>query len=315
MLKKIKDRKEKKIKTFLFFLLLATIFWMLTKYSNEYTQSIISKVEYINLPEKTILSDSTISEISFDVVANGFEFLLFKLKKPTITIDVSRFYSKETNQSIVSNNELKKLITQQLNKNILVRNISVTELHVFLKTIQTKKIPVKPLITIQYKPGFKNTSKAILQPDSIVVQAPKEVLDTLKFITTQTLNISDVDKSISQELLVNTPDNATITLENTKVWLQIPVEETIQKTIQLPLLLKNVPKSLQLKIIPERVSITYTTTVSNFNTIDTKIFKIESDYKKRNQENNTLHVNLVSTPDNVFDVTINPKSVNYLLVK
>ncbi len=315
MIKKIKERREKKIKTFLFFLLLATVFWVLTKYSNEYTQSIISKVTYTNLPQNTVLSEDNISEISFDVVANGFEFLVFKIKKPTVNIDVSRYYSKNNKAVTISNNELKKLITTQLNKNILVRNVSVNELPVHLTAIKTKKIVITPTFTINYKAGYKNTQPPLLSPDSVMVSAPEKVLDSLHSIKTESVTFSEVTKSIDKKIKLSLPENEFLNISPTEVRLTIPVEETVQKTVELPVTLLNLPRRLTVKIIPETVSVTYTTSVSKFNKINPDEFTIVADYVKRNENETSLPVRVSKQPEQVFDVLINPQVINFLIVK
>lgn len=315
MLKKIKERKEKKIKTFLFFLLLATVFWMLTKYSNEYTQSIISKIEYKNLPNNTILSKNNINEISFDVVANGFEFLVFKIKKPTINIDVSRFYSKENKQAIVTNNELKKLITSQLNKNILVRNISVNDIIINLNSIKSKKVPVNPNISVNYKAGYKNSSKPIVTPDSVLVSASGKIIDTLKQVTTQVLKIDEVNQKVEEFVPITIPEGITdITVSPRRVKVTIPVEEIVQKTIEVPVKLEHLPVGMRVKIVPEMVSVTYTTTVSNFNKIAIEDFEVSADYKNRTKDEASLPILLINKPKTAFDVTIEPTIINLLIV-
>ncbi len=315
MLKNRKERRLTKIKTFLFFLLLATIFWMLTKYSNEYTQSIISKINYTNLPPDTTLDAQNISEISFDVVANGFEFLIFTIKKPTLNIDVSRYYSKENKVAVIPNNELKKLITNQLERNILVRNISVNNLQIYLNPLQSKKVKVVSNLEITFKPGYKSIKPYVVKPDSVLIKGPNKFIDTIQFLQTEKLVLQDVDENIEKQIALLNPLEKEITINPPQVNLKIPITETLQNTFEVPITVANVPNGVSFKILPETVSVTFTTTADTFKEITPASFTLTADYNARVKDENTIPVSVSKSPKNVFDLTIEPSRINFLILK
>ena len=55
-----KKHKNLKVKRFLFFLLLAAIFWVLTKFSREFTATMVAKIQYENVPENAALSEGNL---------------------------------------------------------------------------------------------------------------------------------------------------------------------------------------------------------------------------------------------------------------
>lgn len=315
MLKNRKERRLTKIKTFLFFLLLATIFWMLTKYSSEYTQSIISKINYTNLPPDTTLDPENVYEISFDVVANGFEFLIFTLKKPTLNIDVSRYYSRKNKVAQIPNNELKKIITNQLNRNILVRNISVDNLQININPLQSKKVKIIPNIEITLKPGYKRIKPYELEPDSVLIKGPSKLIDTLSYLQTEKLVLKDIDAPVERELLLQSPFENEISVNLNTVKLKIPVIETIQNTFEVPIKVTHVPKGISFKILPQTVSVTFTTTADAFKNITPDSFIITADYNAKGKDENTIPISLSKVPENVFDVVLDPTRINFLIRK
>src|SRR5690606_35703868 len=90
-----KNTKNAKVNRFLLFLLLATIFWALTKFSREFTSTMTAKINYANIPETAALSENDTRYISCDLAANGFEILCYRFKKPTVTGPVGRYYTTE----------------------------------------------------------------------------------------------------------------------------------------------------------------------------------------------------------------------------
>src|SRR5690554_3516542 len=112
---------KKKVKVFVFFLVVASVFWILTKFSREFTASVVAKVNYRNLPETVALSENNIDEISFDLTANGFEIIFYKLKKPSLEVDVSKYYDTTKNGFTISRNELVRNLSAQFNKYMDIR--------------------------------------------------------------------------------------------------------------------------------------------------------------------------------------------------
>jgi hypothetical protein len=81
-----------KLKGIFFFLLLATVFWVLTKFSKQYTATASATIHYLNIPEATQIKDDNLKKIDFNLTTSGFEFLYYKFKKPIIDIDLKNFY-------------------------------------------------------------------------------------------------------------------------------------------------------------------------------------------------------------------------------
>ena len=74
-MKPVKNNKTSKVKSFFFFLLIAILFWGLTKLSRQYTASVDTSIMYTNIPSQMMLDDGNAESISFEITANGFEFL------------------------------------------------------------------------------------------------------------------------------------------------------------------------------------------------------------------------------------------------
>ena len=127
-MKPVKNNKTAKVKSFFFFLLIAILFWGLTKLSRQYTASVDSSILYTNIPPQMMLDDGNAESISFDITANGFEFLTYKLKVPILNIDVESFYDEETNKAVISKANVIQLVSKQLEKGVAIKNVSVNEL-------------------------------------------------------------------------------------------------------------------------------------------------------------------------------------------
>jgi hypothetical protein len=316
MFKKIGTQiKKGKINGFLFFLLISSVFWFLTKFSKEYTASVSSNITYSDLPTNTVLSTTNDSGLSFDLTANGFEFLFFKIKKPIIQINLNKYYNQGNNNVIISDVELRRIITSQLNSNLLVKNVSKQELIIRLNEIISKKVKISPQLDITYQDGFKATAGLKIIPDSIQISGPEEILNEIHTISTKLLKLENVNSSISESIEIYAIDNKDIIVRQENIKLEIEVDEFTQKKLIIPIEIINNDNENTLKITPEVSGITFDVSVSDFKLLTENDFQLVCDYSEKREEDNVIMLKLIKQPTNIFNVELEHKKVNFLIFK
>lgn len=304
-----------KINMFFFFLLLAIIFWALTKFSKENSAKIEANLIYTNLPENYLLGDDNINNITFDITSNGFDFLIYKMKQPTVTVDVSKYFNDTNKKAVIPSDNLKEEIGEQINYSGAIRNLSKNELVIELQGVQSKKIPVIVNAVINYKHGFKKIDTLVAEPDSINVAGPKKLLDSIMSIATKKLTLQNVDKNISNKIALEDLPFSELNSKTKNVTVKQTVKEFAQKKLVLPIKLINVPSGTTLKIIPERVEITFIVPIEKFAAMSAQDFEIVCDYKKRNSEENFLTPTLVKTPKEAKNIEMLTKKIDFLIFK
>lgn len=310
-----KSFRSIKINMFFFFLLLAIIFWALTKFSKENSAKIEANLVYVNLPENYLLSDENIDTITFDITSNGFDFLVYKMKQPSVTIDVSKYFNDTNKKATIASDILKEEIAKQINYAGTVRNLSKTELIIELQGVQSKKIPVIVNTVLTYKQGFKKVDTLIAVPDSINVAGPQRLLDSIRSIGTKQLVLQNVDKNISNRIALEELPFAELNSKTKNVIVKQTVKEFAQKKLVLPIQLINVPAKTTLKIIPESVEITFIVPIEKFAAISAQDFEIVCDYEQRNKEENFLTPTLVRYPKEAKNIEMLTKKIDFLIFK
>jgi hypothetical protein len=310
-----KSFRSIKINMFFFFLLLAIIFWALTKFSKENSAKIEAVVGYANMPENYLLGDENATSVTFDITANGFDFLVYKMKQPTVTIDVSKYFNDATKKALVPNIMLKEEIAEQINYSGSVRNLSKTELIIALQGIESKKIQVVVNAIITYKEGFKKVDTLVSFPDSITVAGPKKLLDSLSSITTKELVLQNVDDNISSKIALEDLPFKELNSKITSVIVKQTIKEFSQKKLVLPIKVVHVPENITLKIIPERIEITFIVPIEKFGSITAQDFEIVCDYAQRNIEENFLTPTLINSPKEAKNIEMRTKKIDFLIFK
>ncbi|SRX55622.1 CdaR family protein [Aequorivita sp. CIP111184] len=310
-----KNNKNSKVKRFLFFLVLATIFWVLTKFSREFTSTMQARINYENIPETAALAGNNINDITFDLTANGFEILFYKFKKPTIEVQVSKYYTNEKKGFTISKNDLLRLVASNFNRNLAIKNLSVEQLEVRLDPIVLKKVRVVAMTDISFKNGFKAVDSIIVFPDSITISGPSGSLKNIKTIATDLISLKDVEKNISETIKISKPSKEVVLVKPNKVGVKLEVAEFSQGKFTLPVEVINLPPDVEIKLVPQVITISFDVSVNDFAKITKENFRVVCDYSKRNENENFMLPFLEKKPQNIINVMFEPKKIDFFVFK
>ncbi|WP_310994348.1 YbbR-like domain-containing protein [Aequorivita marina] len=310
-----KNGKNVKAKRVLFFLFLATIFWILTKFSKEFTSKMKAEIQYKNIPETAALAEGNKKEITFDLTANGFEILFYKFKKPKIAVQVGKFYESEHDGFKLGKSELMRMVSSNFNRNLAINNLSIDSLYVNLDPIILKKVKVVPKTAINYKVGFKALDSLQVTPDSVTVSGPSGVLGDIHTVETELISLKNVEKSISQSVSVVTENTEIVSIKPTTVKIELKVAEFSQGEFILPVEVINLPPNIEVKLIPRTLQVTFDVSVDDFVQIMKEDFRLVCDYSKRNKEENFMMPFFEKKPKNVYNLTLEPKKVDFFIFK
>ena len=308
-------QKKGKPKMFLLFLFVAAFIWFLSKYSRDFMASVDVKIEYVNVPPGVVVTEKNKKHISLDLITSGFDFLFYKVNNPVIYIDIGAYYILDEKTLLIPPEDFKRLLINQLNNDVLIKDISINKFEIFLDTLDIKKVKVTLTENITFAEGYKSIGARRVIPDSIEVSGPAHQLDTLNEISTNLLSISNVSEDITTTITLNTALGQNLSFEKNEVVVNFQVKEFSQKSLLIPLTLKNLPTPLKIKLLPENIAIVFDVSVENFNKIDVSDFLIEIDYNRKNEVENYMIPRLIKFPETVLNIELLQEKVNYLILK
>jgi hypothetical protein len=307
--------KKSKLKGIIFFLLLATVFWVLTKFSRQYTATATATIHYLNIPEATQIKDDNLKKIDFNLTTSGFEFLYYRFKSPIIDIDLKNFYIEGKKDIVIPKVELMGLVSSQLNTNLTIRNLPNDEFVVSLDAIISKKIPIIARAKFAYRDGFRALDSLKIEPDSAHVSGPASYLNEMNFIETILISRDDIDKTFSQSVSLIGHENKKVSIDPMEVNISVNVAEFTQKKMVVPIELKNVPQGTIVKLIPTTVEVTFNVSVEDFNGITAGDFKLVCDFNERNLDEDFILLKLEEGPPRIYNIELSTKKIDYLIFK
>lgn len=294
---------------------LAIIFWALTKFSREFTSTFYLDVHYQNIPEATALAKNNVSQLSFDITANGFDLLFYKIKKPRIIVPVSEFYTIGNNEFTISRNQLNQLIWQEFNDNISIKNLSQENLVIKLDPVVFKKVKVISKVDITFAEGFKPADTVQIIPDSVTVSGPSGSLKELLFVETELISAENLKENINIKTTLVKPSQSVISISPAEVEVRLDVVEFSEGEVMVPIEVVNVPPGMNIKLIPQSIIVSFNASIIGFNSISANNFRVECDFSTRNMEENFMIPKLVKKPQGVLNHEFDTQKIDFLIIK
>ena len=307
--------KNSKLKAFVVFLFLASVFWMLTKFSKQDVTSVVTTINYVNIPQGFMLNENTPEDFSFNVNATRFEFLGYVFKKPNIKIDVGAYFNESTNTATVDGAALEKLILKQVVDAGFVTQLSLPELILNLDQLSSKKVPVVSQVSISYNIGFDGLGARQINPDSITITGSRQMLDTIFSVKTTPLELLDISASFAQDILLQSWPTGAVSISPNNVIISQKVSEFSQKILMVPVTMINQPPQGNFKLLPASIRVAFNVPVAQFNEIVPADFTIICDYNTRDVEDNFVIPLVTQMPANITGVEMETKKIDLLIFK
>ena len=179
---------NKQFMTFLFFVLLSTVFWGILTFNESYEKEVKIPVRIVNIPKNVMLTSATVDTVRAIVRDQGWVLLnyLYGEYDPTIKIDF-KTYDKGNGKGSVPNADLKRAIEQSLESSSKVSSVKPEKLEFFYNNGERKRVPIHwngRVIPEQ----LYFISHVDYRPDSVDVFASRQKLDSIRLIYTEPLN-------------------------------------------------------------------------------------------------------------------------------
>ena len=297
---------------FLFFVFISFSFWISTKLSNSYTIEQIFNIEWINIPEGIVISNSN-KKLNTSITASGVEIILYRLFNNNLKIDLIRANFELDYLSLNLENQ-KFLIQQQLYSNTLLNQINPSLAKIKFSLLSEKKIPVIPKTKINLRAGYLTDSKPISKPDCILIRGPKILLDSIYYAETVAYKEEDVSKSISRKINLSPIEG--INFSKDVVDIELSVSRYSEKEFNISIGLINQPEGVKVKLFPPKAKIRATIPMSLIGNIRVSDFRLIADYNQiLSGQTQKLELFIKKKPSGVKQIILEPTDVNYLIRK
>lgn len=316
-----KVKINKKLLIYLFFLFISIALWYLSALSKDYTTIIYYKVRYDNFPKGKALVSDMPEKLGLKVKGLGFSILKHKIitYTKTISLPIDNFrldISRKNNQYnyFLLTRYTKEWISSQLTSDIQLIDVLPDTLVFRFTDVVDKKVPVKPLLNLQFEKQYMQNGDMVVLPDSVIVSGPQVMIDTLTFMYTSELkkkHLKDTLRSNIELPIVNR-----LTCQVKEVSVIVPVVKYTEMNIAVPIETINVPEGMRVRLFPGTINVSCWISISSYDKVTPYMFRAITDYNSLiNNSQSKAKIELVRTPSNAQNIRFYPKSVEYIIEK
>jgi hypothetical protein len=283
--------------------------------SKEYTSTVNYTISYINIPENKIVQNSSKRKIPVVVKASGYRLIKQVLFDNKLNVNAANLKAEDNTglYSISLADQLPYMAAQH--PSVKFEAIVKDTLLLDIGKLDSKVVPVVLSQNIQFKPGYHHDGIYILNPDSIRLTGPETQIRNILSIETQELNLQEVMDSLDIEVNLDFSPylGQNLKWSADKVGIIAAVEKYTEGSFEVPVLIRNIPDSLEIKIFPKKVSVFYQTGLSKFNQVSSSYFVLSADFNKSMELGiNYMDVEIEQKSKLVRFVRINPVKLEFL---
>ena len=316
-LNRIKQKVERTNKhsafTFLIFLVISTAAWFLVKLSENYVTQTTFRLQMEEVQaDKWISSDEQSVKMSLNI--DGFHTLRYKMIRDrvvTIPLNEVSYRLENGNTYSFSSQYVAEKVAEKLNINASDITMNDAKIYFTLDALKSKVVPVVLQSNVTTARQYDIYGIPTLDPSSVTVYGPQEVIDTIKTVRTEPLIMNNVSQNF----------NATLPLDllggrihsNVKeVKAEVQVEKYTEMDVEVPIKMTD---SLKMRFFPETMTVKCLVAMRDYASITPENFAVAVDKQQLKAMQPLLDVRLASWPPTVQILSTRPDKVEYLIVQ
>ena len=308
-------QNQKKLKIFLVFLLLATLFWSLIKLSKEYIAEVEFELSYSDIPNNKLIQNEPEEKVKLTLKTVGFKLLNYSFKKRILDYSLTEIERKSGSMYFSETSKNMNFLQAQLSAETVVLNVEPDTLFFDLGIKKSKKVPVVSRIDFGFKTGFNFVGNYEIVPSEITISGPGKVIDTINEVFTTTTEFNEIAESFEYEVKLEAPNEVAV-LEKDFVVVKGEVDKITDGSYNLPFKIINLPRNVIISTYPKEVKVIYQVALKDYSKIPENAFRVQVDYKQTMDNNlDYLIPELVEKPEIVTNVKIVPNKIEFLIKK
>jgi hypothetical protein len=305
---------SKDILSFLLFLALSGSFWFVNALGKDRETVITIPLRYIGVPQNISITNTPPTKIVLGIKDQGLRLFSYsKAPLTPLTIDLGRtFYQK--GEILITSDQLNGRIKSYMHLQSTTSILDVKPDSILIKyeTLSTATLPVEFVSKIELAHQYILSDKIRLEPSQVTVFGPKNILDNLKSVQTETkvlTNLNDTSIFLSKLLPVKS-----VRFSTKEIKVSVFVELFTEKKIQIPITDINCPEHLSIRTFPTVVNATYSVGLSHFNTFKPDDIQVIIDYNELKKSKESKHkLKIINNATHISNLRISPQEVEFIL--
>jgi len=301
--------------TFLVFLAISTAAWFLVKLSENYVTQTSFRLFLVEAPaDKWVSSEGQSVKMSLNI--DGFHTLRYKMiREPnrvvSIPLDEVPYRLENGNTYSFSSQYVAEKLAESLG--IAAADITMNDDKVYftMDALKSKVVPVVLQSDIKTLRQYDLYGVPVLDPASVTIFGPQEVIDSISVVKTELLSMSNVSQNFTATVPLDLLGGR-IKSNIKEVKAEVQVEKYTEMDVEVPIKVKG---DVRVRFFPETMSVKCLVAVRDYASITPEHFSVAVDKRQMEAMQPLLDVRLASWPPTVQILSTRPDKVEYLIVQ
>lgn len=303
---------NKEFFVFLFFLAVSAGFWFVIALNETTEKEIPVSVQLSGVPNNIVITEPLPDTIRVVVRDKGFVLMSYlhgDIIKP-LTINFTT-YARGNGKGYVTAAEVQKMLNSMFYASSKIVTVKPEKLDFMFNYGMSKM--VKAHIDGQIRPADTYyLARTAVSPDSIKIFASQAVLDSIKELYTENLNLVGFTDTITQDIPLKKIKGVKMVPDHIKVTFYPDI--LTEKVIQVPIVSVNMPEGLALRTFPTQVNVKVVAGRSRIDAIHASDFSVVVDYADVvAHPSDKCKLVLRNVPKGVTNASLEMQQVDYLL--
>jgi hypothetical protein len=298
---------------FLFFVALSALFWLLQVLNRDYEADLRIPLRLKGVPTQVVLTEDLPGALTLHVKDRGTvlaNYLWGKSFLP-VTLDFEEVKGSHSHVALPAADLFRQQVASQLGQTTKLLSVKPDTVAFTYTTGQAKRVPVRLTGRVEPERQYYIADTRI-QPDSVVVYAPEEWLDTVTAAYTQPVALTQIADTTRRK--VNLAHVAGAKFVPSAVAVTWMVDVYSEKTVEVPVRGINFPADRVLRTFPSRVQLTFQVGLKDFMQVSADDFFVGVTYEDLLQNHTSKCVPVIKVqPRCVQHVRMNPQEVEFLI--
>jgi YbbR domain-containing protein len=311
---KLSAIERRRLSAFITCLVFAIFAWLFTTLSNPYKFTIKQVLTFRNAPQRRAFHPLQSDTVNAIVQGTGWQMLFSKFNedKKVVSVDLHTLDSKNY---VVLSTQLKQI---NANKDVEHEIIAINPDTLFFdfsnRTI--KKVPIELVTAINYQKQFAQSDDIVIMPKYVTISGPAEVLNKITSWKTDSIKLNEANEDFNSRINLRGVKEGNLNIVPKSVIVNIPIDEYTEKTIEVPVKLINNHNYYDVKVFPQKVKVTLTTSLNNYPDLNEDDFEAVADLELwRHNGYSVLPVKVTRLPSYSKVVKIEPQNVDFIIKK
>lgn len=306
--------ERRRISLFFLCLLLAVGAWLFFALSSKYIYHVQTLVRFIDLPERRAFHPLQSDTIKLQVQGTGWQLLFSKLRISPQSVDIELKELKS--QTYIQLSRQIQKINNQIGSTQKVVYINPDTLYFDFSSSAVKKIPVILKQDIQFKAQFGISDSIEINPAFITLTGPVKEIAEIESWETELVSLDKVSRQVSMKINLVHPAKANITIHPSVVRLRLSIDEFTEKVIEVPVKVLNNKEFRNVKLLPDKVKVTFLSPLSKYSETDRSDFELSVDLNNWKENGyDQLPVRIIRLPEFSRLVKIEPQTLDFIIQK